>query len=232
MKDKNAILKCLLIAFLVIIPSLYDSVVSLYKVGGIHSLALNAYFSISLLIQSSKIGFPVLLLLYFEKDSYKEYGFKKIIIKELFISLLRMLGYFLLFAIIISIAGGIIIVILSSFGFLKSFTDQIQNQVIRINNNHFSLILLNIIPIAFAAFVEELCFRSFLYINLNRIIVNKIKCIVIISILFSICHIYQGLFGIVQTFVLGMTLGFEFKRSKNIFLISIFHLIFNIVAFV
>ncbi|MDR1182724.1 MAG: CPBP family intramembrane metalloprotease [Bacteroidales bacterium] len=66
-----------------------------------------------------------------------------------------------------------------------------------------------------SAFTEELCFRSYFYNNINKIIQNKWVCIIMANLLFSFGHIYQGIYGCIYSFVLGMLMSVEYKNRNN-----------------
>jgi membrane protease YdiL (CAAX protease family) len=114
----------------------------------------------------------------------------------------------------------------------KGIADEMLGQEIKLKHNSIIMISLQLIPMAIAAFAEELCFRSYLYKNLNKLIGNKLLCIIIINIAFALCHIYQGIIGVISAFILGMALSLEFKKRGSIFTISLFHLLRNIISII
>lgn len=75
-----------------------------------------------------------------------------------------------------------------------------------------------------AAVGEELLFRSFAFAQLQRIIGNRKVIIILTSaILFCIPHLYQGISGLVQTFIYGIALGFIYAKFENIWINIIVH---------
>jgi membrane protease YdiL (CAAX protease family) len=231
MINKTVILKCFFVVFLVFIPSLFFSLTALLNNG--QSVIVN-YFNFNLgvrsalswLMQSFQYGFPVLVLLFLTNESFADYGFNKISIKEWFKSLFRLLGLSILFSIILSI------IVMLMMSFFKDFNYEDFYKLIGSRKNSIFAFSLNLIPIVLIAFTEELCFRSYLYINLNKIIKNKWICIMIVNLLFGICHIYQGLIGVIGTFFIGIIFSIEFKNHKNIYTISVFHALRNITTFI
>jgi len=229
MKNRNAILRCLFVIFLLCIPSYFAAFrIFLNSDGNIffdnYSFTLDFNSALIRLIQVFECGLPVIILMILTNDSFEEYGFNKISLKDLLKSLLRILGLTLLFL----IAFGIIIRLF----FYKEINHEIIFKLLEEENNNTLMILVNLVPIILMAFVEELNFRSFLYKNLNKIIENKWICIIIVNILFGIGHIYQGIIAVLGTFIIGIVFSIEFKKHNNIYTISIFHALRNILAFV
>ena len=231
MRNKTVILKCLFVVFLALIPSLFSSLMALFNNGqnvivNYYNFNLGIHSALSWLMQSFQYSFPILVLLFLTNELFADYGFNKISIKEWSKSLFRLLGLSILFSIILGV-----IVMLIMF-FYKDFNYEDLYKLIGGEKNSVFAFSLNLIPIILIAFTEELCFRSYLYINLNKIIKNKWICIVIVNLLFGICHVYQGLIGMIGTFFIGIIFSIEFKNHKNIYTISVFHALRNIVTFI
>lgn len=75
-----------------------------------------------------------------------------------------------------------------------------------------------------AAIGEELLFRGFIFSQLQRVIGNKKYLIILFSaILFSLPHLYQGISGLVMTFLFGITFAFIYSKYKNIWINIIIH---------
>lgn len=75
-----------------------------------------------------------------------------------------------------------------------------------------------------AAIGEELLFRGFAFSQLKRVFgEKKILLVVLSSILFSLPHLYQGISGLVMTFLFGLTFGFIYLKFKNIWINIIIH---------
>jgi membrane protease YdiL (CAAX protease family) len=102
-------------------------------------------------------------------------------------------------------------------------------ELVEQENNTGKMILINLIPLILMAFAEEVCFRSFLYRNLCTIVKKKWICIIFVNLLFGAGHIYQGLMGVLGTFVIGIVFSIEFEKHNNIYTISIFHALRNII---
>lgn len=75
-----------------------------------------------------------------------------------------------------------------------------------------------------AAFGEELLFRAFAFSQLKRVIGDRKLIIVLISaLMFCIPHLYQGVAGLLSTFVFGIAFGYIYFRFKNIWINIIVH---------
>jgi len=75
-----------------------------------------------------------------------------------------------------------------------------------------------------AAFGEELLFRAFAFSQLKRILGDRKLILVLISaLMFCIPHLYQGIAGVLSTFVFGIAFAFIYFRFKNIWINIIVH---------
>jgi membrane protease YdiL (CAAX protease family) len=231
-KEKRInILKCILVILVVVIPNIRISISAFLKAGpeniffNAYSFDLSIYSAISWLIMSLQYAFPVLLVIIISNESFKDFGFNKISIKDAAKALLRLI----LFLLASSVIFGVIYVCIL-FLFFKDLIYDIYNKTIFMKNIQIQMFLINILPIMLASFTEELCFRSYLYTYLNKIIKSKWVCIFIISLLFSSYHIYQGILGVISAFIFGLICNIEYKNHKNIYTIGIFHAIKNIIS--
>lgn len=81
-----------------------------------------------------------------------------------------------------------------------------------------------------AAIGEELLFRAFAFSQLKRVIGDRKAIIVLLSaILFCIPHLYQGIAGLLSTFVFGIAFGLIYLKWKNIWINIIIHGIIDTV---
>lgn len=75
-----------------------------------------------------------------------------------------------------------------------------------------------------AAIGEELLFRAFAYSQMKRIFGERNILFVLLSaLLFSLPHIYQGIAGLLSTFVFGIAFAFIYMKFKNIWINIIVH---------
>ena len=229
MKNRDALLRCIFVIFLLCVPSIFASF-KIFLNSSNNIFFSNYVFTLDLnsalieLVQVFQYSLPVIILIILTNESFKEYGFNKVSFKDLLKSLLRLSGLTILF----SIGSGIIIglFLYKKENYLDIF------KLFKEENNSNLMILINLVPTILLAFIEELYFRSFLYKNLNKIIEKKWICIIIVNILFGIGHIYQGIIAMFGTFIIGIVLSIEFKKHNNIYTISLFHALRNVLAFV
>jgi len=232
-KEKRInILKCLLVVFVVVIPSTFRAITPLFKeepknISFIYyNFDLGVYSALSWLIMALQFAFPVLLVILISNESFKDYGFNRISIKDAVKALLRL--FLIIFGPPLLLC---IICVILSLIFFNGVIYDIFDGILFKEKIPLQMFLINILPIILVSFTEEICFRSFLYTNLNKIINSKWVCIFITSLLFSGYHIYQGILGVIFAFFFGIICGMEYKNHKNIYTIGTFHAIKNIIAF-
>ncbi|MFC4164639.1 CPBP family intramembrane glutamic endopeptidase [Epilithonimonas zeae] len=75
-----------------------------------------------------------------------------------------------------------------------------------------------------AAIGEELLFRSFAFLQFRKIFGEKKIWLVLLSaVMFSLPHLYQGISGLVMTFLFGLAFGFIYLKFNNIWINVIIH---------
>jgi len=92
-------------------------------------------------------------------------------------------------------------------------------------------ILLVLICIS-AAYLEESYFRFYLLSRRQELKLNAPLALVISTALFSVCHIYEGPWGVLNAVLCGAILGVIFLRFNSLHGIAIAHGLYNIAAFV
>lgn len=144
------------------------------------------------------------------KNFVKKIGFKKIKLrKEICIAILFI---FLL------IAVSIIIEICLSLAGLQSDLEKVPSILKQIQ--FFDLLII----LTVASFVEEIFFRGFLQRKTN---------ILFASFVFAYFHIIYGSFSeLIGTFFLGLVLGKEYEKTKNLFAPILSHFFYNIITLI
>lgn len=75
-----------------------------------------------------------------------------------------------------------------------------------------------------AAVGEELLFRGFAFSQLKRWFgKNQVVLVMLSAVMFSLPHLYQGISGLVMTFLFGLAFGFIYLKFKNIWINIIIH---------
>lgn len=75
-----------------------------------------------------------------------------------------------------------------------------------------------------AAIGEELLFRGFAFSQLKKVFGGK-KILLVVSsaVMFSLPHLYQGISGLMMTFLFGLAFGLIYLKFKNIWINIIVH---------
>jgi membrane protease YdiL (CAAX protease family) len=82
-----------------------------------------------------------------------------------------------------------------------------------------------------AAYLEESFFRLLLYRRLLTVGLQKAQAILTASLLFALCHAWQGFWGMSGAFLSGIFLGFLFAQRESLNLIALSHALYNIIVY-
>jgi len=225
-KNRNAILRCLFIIVLFCVPQSYTSfkvfLESSQKDFTYYNFIFDFNDALRRLVQIIHYTLPVVILIILTNESFAEYGFNKVTVKELLKSLLRLFCLTLVFSIVFRLFD-LRLNQKFNYGYIFNLSKEEKNTTL--------LIVIHLLLTFLLAFEEELLFRSFFYKNLNKIIGKKWICVIIVNIFFGIIHIYQGIIPVLITFTLGIIFSIEFKKHNNIYTVSIFHALRNLYVF-
>jgi len=83
----------------------------------------------------------------------------------------------------------------------------------------------------FSSYLEESFFRFYLISKRDDFNLNAPAALALSTILFALCHIYEGPWGFLNAFISGLILGFMFLRFNSFHGIAIAHGFYNITAF-
>lgn len=97
-----------------------------------------------------------------------------------------------------------------------------------LENNHPKYLKYFFFTLISAGFGEEILFRGFLFRQFKIILPKfKLKALVILllsALLFSLPHLYQGLSGLIMTFIFGVIFGIIYiKTNYNLWIPIVFH---------
>lgn len=81
-----------------------------------------------------------------------------------------------------------------------------------------------------AAYREELFFRAFLITRMIDLRLPPWACVVVSSALFAAGHLYQGVFAVVASGVLGAYLAVLYLRGGGVHRVALGHALFNLVV--
>ena len=83
-----------------------------------------------------------------------------------------------------------------------------------------------------AAYLEESFFRFYLLGRREELKLNYVQALVLSVALFSVCHLYEGPWGVLNAVISGTILAFIFIRYKSLHGIAIAHSLYNIAVYV
>ena len=81
-------------------------------------------------------------------------------------------------------------------------------------------------------YLEESFFRFYLLSKRKEFKLSDIAAVTLSTALFSICHIYEGPWGFLNSVISGVLLSFIFLRYKSLHGIAIAHGLYNLIAYV
>ena len=118
----------------------------------------------------------------------------------------------------------------SAKAYFKGMEDAYMKQVVVLSNmNGIPDLIISILVMALApAIFEEVFFRAGFQNMMNRATGKTLLSIIITSLLFSAIHF--SYYGFLSRFALGMTLGFLFAYSKNIWIPILAHFLNNSIG--
>jgi membrane protease YdiL (CAAX protease family) len=82
------------------------------------------------------------------------------------------------------------------------------------------------------AYLEESFFRFYLLSKRTDMGIGPNRAVLVSVLLFSICHIYEGPWGFLNSALSGTVLAFVFLRFRSLHGISLAHAIYNVLVYV
>jgi len=129
------------------------------------------------------------------------------------------------------IAFPCLIAIGSVFSIISSLTGNDPGQLVTSVSSVSSWIIICIFCLL-SAYLEESFFRYYLFIKKDKLGLSTPLVIVLSVFLFSIGHIYDGFWGVLNSAVAGFILFLIFLKFKSIHGIAIAHCFYNIIAII
>jgi uncharacterized protein len=83
-----------------------------------------------------------------------------------------------------------------------------------------------------SAYLEESYFRFYLLSMKEEMGLGPHRAVMVSTLLFSICHIYEGPWGFLNAALSGVVLAYIFLRFRSLHGIAIAHALYNILAYV
>jgi membrane protease YdiL (CAAX protease family) len=164
--------------------------------------------------ENACIIFAVLYLIYRSGEPWTKFGIKRPLLGDILLGGLLYLAAVLL------------------WWFLSSFPDKSLR-----NPSEFYApprlatdYLLMIARFSATAFAEELVTRAYLITRLEFLLRSRVKAVVLSAAIFGSYHLYYGIWGFVDTMMLGLLYGVLYLLIRRIWPFAIGHLILDVIA--
>ena len=89
-----------------------------------------------------------------------------------------------------------------------------------------------VVSCVFSAFLEESYFRFYLLSKHEDMKINTHIAVLMSTILFSCCHIYEGPWGFLNSAISAVVLAYSFLRFRSLYGIVLAHAVYNVLAYV
>jgi len=83
-----------------------------------------------------------------------------------------------------------------------------------------------------SAYLEESYFRFYLFSKKEEMGLGPHRAVLVSTLLFSVCHIYEGPWGFLNAALSGVVLAYVFLRFRSLHGIAAAHALYNILAYV
>jgi len=83
-----------------------------------------------------------------------------------------------------------------------------------------------------SAYLEESYFRFYLFSKKEEMGLGPHRAVLVSTLLFSICHIYEGPWGFLNAALSGVALAYIFLRFRSLHSVAMAHALYNILAYV
>ena len=80
-----------------------------------------------------------------------------------------------------------------------------------------------------AGLAEELFFRAYMFRSFEKII-SSVPAMTASALVFASGHIYQGIFNVILIFIMGLLLGYFFRKYGSIIVNTMAHFLFNLIS--
>jgi membrane protease YdiL (CAAX protease family) len=83
-----------------------------------------------------------------------------------------------------------------------------------------------------SAYMEESFFRFYLLSKKEEMGLGPHRAVLVSTLLFSMCHFYEGPWGFLNSALSGVVLAFVFLRFRSLHGVAIAHALYNILAYI
>jgi membrane protease YdiL (CAAX protease family) len=116
--------------------------------------------------------------------------------------------------------------------FIESLLTNMERTTLVEAPSGLSAVLVMIVYCVCAAYLEEVFFRALLYCRLLSSGIKKHSAIIISGILFAVCHVWEGTWGMTNAFLSALFLSFLFAWKKSLNCIALSHALYNIAVYI
>jgi len=116
--------------------------------------------------------------------------------------------------------------------FLSNYIDKTSAQILFFSPSTAAGWIVLSISCLSSGYLEESFFRFYLLSRREELKLGSASALVLSTALFSICHIYEGPWGFLNSVLSGTLLCFLFLRYKSLHGIAITHGLYNITAYI
>jgi membrane protease YdiL (CAAX protease family) len=82
-----------------------------------------------------------------------------------------------------------------------------------------------------SAYLEESFFRFYLLSRKEDMGIGPHRAVLVSTLLFSLCHIYEGPWGFLNSALSGVVLAYVFLRFRSLHGVAIAHALYNVLAY-
>jgi len=125
----------------------------------------------------------------------------------------------------LTLIGLTISLVSTQFGWSAVLRQSISHQTV-------TVWIVLVISCVSSAYLEESFFRFYLLSKKEEMGLGPYRATLVSTLLFSICHLYEGPWGFLNAALSGVVLSYIFLRFRSLHGISIAHALYNILAYV
>jgi len=123
-----------------------------------------------------------------------------------------------------------LIIVGSIMGYISSLSGQEAQITFSSPSNALGWILF-CFSVVCSAYLEESFFRFYLLSKRDEMNLTTPAALLLSTALFSVCHIYLGTWGFINSIIAGLVLGIIFLKFNSLHGIAIAHILYNIAAY-
>lgn len=220
--DSQCRLEVIVVLLLALLPDLFNAAIIILLQQQPHSFL---YTGSHLIVRSVEVIAPVLYIISRSGESWSRFGLGRP--KWLRDIVWGMLTYFFV------ILAHRIVLLATPLGELLSKADPLSqgSSTVFLRPAGALQIALLIAASLFNGFAEELVMRGFLIPRIEQMLRSTLLSVIVTTLLFSSYHVYQGMWGIVSSMMVGLIFGVFFASRRLLWPIVLAHAALDFVGF-